>query len=313
MTEPNVKLVYIIGEGRSGSTLLAVLLGGLPGYVPIGELRHLWLRGVLENQLCGCGDPFLECRFWANVGESAFGGWSGQQARRMIELQHQVDRLRWLPRLAGMKLSARTRGLVDEYATTCGLVYAAAARVSGAHTVIDSSKSVAFGAILTRIPGVDPRVIHLVRDSRAVAYSWQRKRLRPEVTGRSQYMETFSPLRSSLLWVSNNGATEALRVYRLPRTRLAYEALVGDEDPKALDGVRGLLGLSSADIAFLRGPQVPVGVQHTVAGNPSRFVQTEVTLHRDNEWLEAMTPRDRRIVAAVTFPLLRAYGYPLRA
>ena len=56
MTRPDVRVAYIAGAGRSGSTLLAMMLGTLPGWVSVGELRHLWARGVEENQLCGCGD-----------------------------------------------------------------------------------------------------------------------------------------------------------------------------------------------------------------------------------------------------------------
>ena len=37
-----VPVLYIGGWGRSGSTLLAHLLGGLDRMVAVGELRYVW-------------------------------------------------------------------------------------------------------------------------------------------------------------------------------------------------------------------------------------------------------------------------------
>ena len=41
MATPIVKVVYIAGMGRSGSTLLGSLLGQLDGFFFVGEFRHL--------------------------------------------------------------------------------------------------------------------------------------------------------------------------------------------------------------------------------------------------------------------------------
>ena len=48
-------VVYIVGWGRSGSTLLTAVLGELDGAFAAGELRMLWGRGVIGRRLCGCG------------------------------------------------------------------------------------------------------------------------------------------------------------------------------------------------------------------------------------------------------------------
>jgi hypothetical protein len=68
---PATRVAYIAGAGRSGSTLLAMLLGALPGCVSIGELRHMWRRGIQLNQRCGCGEPFWDCPFWSDVGRTS--------------------------------------------------------------------------------------------------------------------------------------------------------------------------------------------------------------------------------------------------
>ena len=76
MTSPRPSMpqvVYVGSWGRSGSTLLDLVLGQIPGFVSVGELRYLWERGLAERQLCGCGRPVTGCPFWGAVLEEVFG------------------------------------------------------------------------------------------------------------------------------------------------------------------------------------------------------------------------------------------------
>ena len=74
------RVLYIGGWGRSGSTLLDRLLGQAEGSFSVGEMRDLWLRGVLENRRCGCGEPFDSCPFWTR-GRSRSVRWLGCRSR----------------------------------------------------------------------------------------------------------------------------------------------------------------------------------------------------------------------------------------
>jgi hypothetical protein len=305
----DTRVAYIAGAGRSGSTVLAMLLGTLPGFESIGELRHLWRRGVQLNQLCGCGAAFWDCPFWSEVGERAFGGWDQAPHERMLTLQRSVDRFRQLPKLAALSLAPRLRSEVEEYAGVAGVVYRAVAGTSGCHTVVDSSKSATFALVLRRVPGVRPFLIHLVRDSRAVAYSWTRLRPMPEVGG-AENMATFGPLRSALVWAGNNAALDAIN-FRGRSARIMYESLVTG-DPGVLDRLARALELGSGGASSLAGPTVPIGVQHAVAGNPARFARDSVVLRPDEEWRSAMSWIDRQLVVSITWPLLAKYGYAIR-
>ena len=69
------RVLFIGGWGRSGSTLLDRVLGHVPGVVSLGEVREIWVRGVIEDRPCGCDRPFSECPFWTEVGDRAWGGW----------------------------------------------------------------------------------------------------------------------------------------------------------------------------------------------------------------------------------------------
>ena len=134
----------------------------------------------------------------------------------------------------------------------------------------------------------------------------------PEVGEREAYMATFTPGASARVWAGNNLAVDLIGALgRLPTTRLRYELLVrGDEDEWRL--LQAALGLDDAEVAGLRRPEIPLTVQHTVAGNPSRFARDRILLKPDDEWRGNMAAADRRRVELLTWPLLVRYGYPVR-
>jgi hypothetical protein len=306
------RVVYLGGLGRSGSTLLERLLGELPGVRAAGEVVHLWRRGVVENERCGCGEPFASCPFWRQVGEAAFGGWDRLDMTRFTRLRHQVDRMRHIPVLASPPLMwpAFRRGL-DEYLSYYLRLYAAIGETSGCGTVVDSSKHASLAFCLSRSPRLDLRVVHVVRDSRAVAYAWTKQVSRPEAAG--GYMSTHSPASSAAQWHAQNAALHALERRGTPTLRVRYEDVTAD--PAAmLRKIAAFAGLpADGELPFLsrdgRTYAAELGVTHTASGNPMRFSAGRIVIRRDDTWRDVMPRRDRRLVSALTLPSLARYGY----
>ena len=98
-------VLFIAGWGRSGSTLLDRMLGQVPGVFSAGELRDIWERGVREDRLCGCGQPFRECAVWRKVGEVAFGGWDALDLAEVQALRRRLDRPWSTPQLLASRVS----------------------------------------------------------------------------------------------------------------------------------------------------------------------------------------------------------------
>src|SRR5439155_14642762 len=63
---------------------------------------------------------------------------------------------------------------LTEHATALGNLNAAIADVSGCSVIVDSSKLPTYAFVLKKVPGLEVHIVHLVRDSRATAFSWQR-------------------------------------------------------------------------------------------------------------------------------------------
>jgi len=308
------RVIFLGGLGRSGTTLIERVLGELPGVCCAGELIHLWQRGILDDERCGCGVPFSACGFWTAVGHRAFGvpAWTQPLAQRMLCLRSRVDRTRYLPQLMA-PTAAHPRGReLAAYLDAYRDVYAAVAGVSGASVVVDSSKHSSLAFCLRHHDDIDVRVVHVVRDSRGVAYSWTKEMVRPEAAAGRQLMTRYSPVRSALLWDASNTSLALLGRLGTPRLLMRYEDFVAD--PRAaVRRVADFAGLpvTAGDLHFLGPGHVDLATSHTVAGNPMRFRTGRVELRRDDAWQQKLPRRQQWVISALTAPLLSRYGYPL--
>lgn len=305
-----VDVVFIAGFGRSGSTLLAQIMGQLPCFVSVGELRHLWLRGATENQLCGCGQPFRECTFWGAVAQQGFGQ-SWEQLAKIAALQLRVDAIRLIPQVFFTSLRGKSyRQDAEQYCQELGRLFRGIRAASGAQTIIDSSKTPMHGRLLLETPGLRIHIIHLTRDSRAVAYSWQRKKERPEIHWKREAMPQYGALKSAVWWNGANVTAELLARKAATFVQFRYEDFL--QAPQAtLNDFMSKAGLPQLEGDVLANGQINVDVQHTVAGNPGRFRTGPVVLKPDNEWLGSFRGSSRAMVDVLTFPWLWRYGYRL--
>jgi hypothetical protein len=304
-----VKVLFIAGAGRSGSTLLDTILGQIDGFVSVGELRYVWERGLLQDRLCGCTEPFSSCDFWTPVVAEAFGSPPRVDPARMIQLQGRGTRIRHLPRiLAGA--DSRILEAMGPYLEAMEDLYEAIRDHSSAHVVVDSSKLPTYGHAIGHLTGVDLHVVHLVRDPRATAYSWLRRRTLPDRPGST--MQRHRPAKSAALWSVWNWVSERLWAKRPHRyLRLRYEDLVREPEV-AVRRILSFVAEEPAELPFPSNHAVDLAATHTVAGNPSRFRTGVVEIRPDDEWLARLEPRARAVVEAISLPLLRRYGYRLR-
>ncbi|MFL6128116.1 MAG: sulfotransferase [Mycobacteriales bacterium] len=308
MTE-RVRVLFLAGMGRSGTTLIERVLAAAPGAVGLGELTHVWKRGLLQNERCGCGLPFSECPFWQRVGVDAFGGWGSVDVAEVLRLRSRVDKVRHVPGL--LLPSAALRRDRDSYGDRYAAVYRAAARLSGASVVIDSSKQASLPHVLAGRADVDLCVVHCVRDARAVCFAWTKRVARPDCWRGESYMDRYAPRTTAARWIAHNTAIELLRRQGVPVLRLRYEDLLADPVGRfaALARFAGLPP-DQASLPHLTAEAADLPLAHTVSGNPLRFTVGRVPLRRDDAWRSAMPIGQRRLVTSMTWPLLMRYGYP---
>src|SRR5687767_10909790 len=167
----------------------------------VGELHYLWKNGVLHdgtNSSCGCGEPVRECPLWSSVVDSldVADGATGLDAfaKQMMAWQRQSLRTRH----TRARLASTTAEVHAAVSRTVALYKALAGR-GAERAIVDSSKYPAEAAALLQRSDVDLRVVHIVRDPRATAYSYLRAK---------RYIEPMSPAASTSHWVGFNLASE---------------------------------------------------------------------------------------------------------
>jgi len=304
-----IRVLYIAGFGRSGSTLLGAMLGKLPGTAYLGELERIWLKGVIQNDHCGCRREFHDCDFWRQTFGQAFGGMSSQDGQEMLGLFRSDLRTRHLP---GMLLDGRSRKrsagrqrLEDRLLS----LYRSIRETMQARLIVDSSKSPIYGRLLNNMPGIALKAVHLVRDPRAVVHSWQRRKLDPLTAAERMRLR---PAKAVEMWLGWNLAAEAMTRGR-PRPeaylRLRYEDFL--EDPQAaLRRVLSFAGMETEQVPLLGPREVELGENHILAGSFLRFDRGRVRLEADEEWRTAMPFHTKLFVSLLTGLMLGRYGYP---
>lgn len=296
------RIVYVVGKGRSGSTLLDDLLGTVPGVASLGELRLLWARGFTPGYRCACGELVAECPVWSGAVVDAIGSTSTEALAATDALQDRVLSWSHVPRLLARGPASDDHALGE----VMGRLYSSLAERLESDVLVDSSKwplpPGAFGVV----PGFEAWVLHLVRDPRAVAHSYQRHKGgdgQPE-------LPRFGALHTSLSWTARNAAAELGRrpVPAERFRRIRYEDLAAD--PQAtLRSLGEWLGIDDADRAFVDDRTVQLGEAHLVGGNPRRLDRGDIVIRADEEWSQATAGRSQRTVELLTAPLRARYGY----
>ena len=320
----DVKVLFLAGKGRSGGTLLAALLGQLPGFFNIGELNRLWDWGLVsESQRfgaastdyrCGCGEPLQACPTWQAIlarADELVPELAPLADARIDRDQAAVVRWSQTPRL----FRARPGGhsgwrALDRYTAASSAVYRAITEVTGARVVVDSSRLPIEPVGLGLVPGVDVFVTQLVRDPRAVVYSWKRVKRTSDYSD-DEYMPRFSASYTTASWLARNLVTEGVG-RRRPVEVVHYDDLA--RDPAAvLRRLAEVVGEPAGDLAFLTSETATIAPTHSVGGNPMRMTSGAIRIAPDDEWRERIAPRDRFVATAIALPLLHRYGLPLRS
>jgi len=305
MSSKKVKVIYIAGEGRSGSTLLERILGQHDKIFAAGELIHIWERGFMENQLCSCGKPFNECRIWNRI-VNIFLQKLGEEIKPNYILEALLKTSRIRHYLIG-NFNNKYAEFINKVYTN---LYEAIIESMGKEFVIDASKHPVFAHILVNNKNIDLYIIHLVRDSRGVVYSWTKKKIRPEITNRKEYMPRYSVIRSAVSWnIVNKIALDLKKCKNVKYLLIRYEDLVLNIQ-KTLKKIYIFLGIeSNFDKLFLDKNTIYLDTNHTVAGNPIRFKNGRFELKIDEEWKYKLRKDLRLLVTLVTYPYMKKFKY----
>ena len=288
MSEPLV--VYLAGTGHSGSTLVSFVLNNDPRIFSIGEMHApVFPRDDRNKRACSCGAMMVDCPFFARM-EYARLSPNRLVDRLMVGslrsnlLEDVRDRI-W-------KLYPGYRRSLDRLDRHNLLFVRAALEISGKSIFFDATKDPNRLRHLRRLPGIRLKVIHIVRDPRAYAYS----RIRDAKMG---------PERAADAWIRTNRNCERQLVSLTGDwMRMRYEEFCSDNDG-TLARIGEFLGI---------GPLQPTddfrSTEHHIMGNKMRLPRfARSTIRLDEQWREKLSPADRATVERLTAGPAGTYGY----
>mgnify|MGYP001221405886 CR=1 FL=1 len=284
-SENKVKVLFIAGTGRNGSTLLSYILGEIPGFINCGEVgRFLYNQRVqLRNLPCGCGNMVNECGFWKDILPAI--------DERTVVMATKMLRVTKLPLLIFPKWKARFSRLAKDvegpYLSIAGL---------DKKIIVDASKHPFMALLLSYSPNIELYVLHLIRDPKYVVKSWMRQKK----------------------WLSRRRLSSVIaQVYAynlLPEVffrqsryiKINYETFI--RFPRStMQMILEWINIEAEQLPFADDSHVYLHAQHTLAGNPDKLNTGMI------EILDKLSKEDKFLsewlVEILTLPIARRYGY----
>lgn len=296
-----MKIIGIGAWDRSGSTILAEILGSAPGVVSVGELNNLWDRGARQNRPCACGERFWDCPFWKPVMDRAF---AGSEGRRLLEAVTEAADHMTNHGLIKQRLTGRIGATADVYMEGLSRLHEALAEATDGAAIVDSTKMPWHLDATERVSGVELWLIHLIRDPRGVVNS-HRKSLRYDTDSSAPEMMTRQTWAFTTAgWVYRNLMLSAIWGRQDTYLRLVYEDFCTEPRRTVSDLMRAM-GLTPPP--FESANQIVLRKGHSVSGNPVRFSRGAVTIEADDAWRSELTPLIRGAVGLVTLPFRLLY------
>ena len=320
------RLVYILAASHSGSTLLAILLGGHPGICTVGELKATSM-GDVDHYLCSCRARIKECPFWSDMkqemadrglsfditdaGTDLLNG-AGPYIRRLLRPLHRGPALE-LVRDAALSLSPAWRSRLSRFQIrNSSLVDSLRAR-TGRDVVVDSSKVGIRLKYLLGNPTLDIRIVRLIRDGRGVALAYVDPArfadaadpgLRGGGAGRGREDEKLTVAEAALEWRRSNEEADAILSGLDPSRwrNVRYEELCADPD-RTLRSLFGFIGVDPG----VGVEQLDFGGLHVIGNGMRLDISPRILL--DERWRQTLGPLDLRVFDSVAGSLNRRLGY----
>ncbi len=255
-------IIYIAGEGHSGSTLLDIILGTPKNAFSAGELMFLPQKGIINNEYCSCNKRVHECTIWHKVIEE----WT---TKRKLSLEHYIKIQNNLS--SNKKLIHTYRLLqkptkdVSSFLQDTISLYEIIFSTTNSDVIIDSSKNPNRILILQKL-GFDVTVIHLTRKFGGVLNSYK-KRLSKDL--KAGIENDILPQKTSYVlsgWILKNFLTQYFGK-KLNYHKIKYEDLIKNPEQTILE-LSSNWNDQQVQILKKRGPFRPT---HLVAGNRIRM------------------------------------------
>lgn len=255
MSQPT-NIIYLLGAGRSGTTLLATLLNSHKDIETLGEM-HQFFEFLDDDKDCSCGKSLTSCDEWKVVVSSLESNVNSK--RKFVE---QEETHLKIPGLLVGKTPDR------KYLTIQEEVFSKIHKHRPSKWYVDSSKYIARFLLLRKSKKLNIKGIYVVRDPRGVVHSFQKK------------VQTSKKPLSALLYYNTINLFAEI-VYRMDNgiLKIRYEDLM-DKPEETLSSIYSHIFDEKEELDKLAQYfEIP----HIVGGNRMK-VEKRIKLKPDKKW-----------------------------
>ncbi len=261
------EIIFIAGEGRSGSTLFDIVLGAQENAFSCGELQNFTKKGLVNEEFCSCGQRVPQCSFWSEVSAR----WSRERTLSLEEYN-----LAWLRYFGSYK---RVFGLLknailpskqfSDLVNDTEKLYDAIFALRGNDLYLIDSSKLPLRILLLKKMKYKVRVMHTVRQLHGVILSRSKSFNKNPKKGIEHDIHPVKPVKTMISWSLSNMLTILFSI-GLNRNKVRYEELI--ESPYLIiEKQFPHLDSQYKKVLQSRGPFRPL---HVVAGNRLRMQET---------------------------------------
>jgi hypothetical protein len=288
------EIIYILGAGRSGSTILATVLHDHEKVQNVGELHHFF--SYLKNdERCSCGAKLSNCEFWGAVKDKLPVALDNDAA----EYEQLAHRMEYHSVIPFYLLGTEPIKNFQKYKEAQEQIIQVLDDSKDGY-ILDSAKYIGRFMALRKIFNNDVKGIFLVRDLRGVIWSFKKK------------VQTQSPpLRTVIYYTLINTLGQMLSWF-LPSEQIMkvrYEDIV-DRPEETFTNIGNFLELDYSEAISKIKAKRPFNITHIVGGNRLK-TSNKVVLRKDDKWQKNMPALQKIGYYLLAWPLMLINKYKI--
>lgn len=286
-----MQVLYLMGAGRSGTTLLATVLGESSQIVTLGELNQ-FLDYLIENKRCSCAQHLSECEFWRPVVTELLTRYTIEELMEINEYQERTEAHSNIVPSFFIKKERYIKFQKELF----DIIYEA----NPGTYFLDSSKYISRCLQLRRTKGMELKVIYTVRDVRGVINSFGKK------------VQTSKSPASTILYYSLINFFGQLFYWRTSKKdvmKLRYEDFVS-QPTQSIQNIASFVQIPLDDIVSKLDKQEQFIMPHIIGGNRMKN-QSKIRLRNDDAWKIKMSRTRQLAYYLLTAPFMLINRYRL--
>ena len=279
-----ISLIYLLGAGRSGTTLLAIVLNNHQDIKAIGEM-HQFVEHLKDHKQCSCGELLQSCPFWNDIINDL--GWDPNELANILE---DIERKEEHKNILKLLLSKKAD---EEYLKTQTKIFGAIHKRAPSMTLLDSSKYIARYLLLKRSDKLDLKGVYVIRDVRGVINSFSK-----------EVQTKRGPLSTIFYYMLVNFFGQIVSWLDKDIIKVKYEDLI--EDPmNILNQIYTHTIGAEKKVNTLPGNyEMP----HIIGGNRMK-VQKNIKINKDFEWKSNISRRKQILYYILASPIMIINNY----